>query len=74
MYSDNATLVWNGNKYEGKEVINKFFETLPISKTDLRSVDAQNLMSKSMLYVCYCLLREYFCKFLFPETVKHKEV
>lgn len=51
MYSDNATLVWNGNKYEGKEVINKFFETLPISKTDIRSVDAQNLMSKLILCV-----------------------
>ncbi|GFT16276.1 NTF2-related export protein 1 [Nephila pilipes] len=41
LYLDTASLVWNGNPYAGKENISKFYETLPVSSTDIRSVDAQ---------------------------------
>ncbi|GIZ02882.1 NTF2-related export protein 2 [Caerostris extrusa] len=41
LYLDDASLIWNGNPYVGKENISKFFETLPVSTTDIRSVDAQ---------------------------------
>ncbi|KFM75991.1 NTF2-related export protein 2, partial [Stegodyphus mimosarum] len=41
LYLDSATLVWNGNPYVGKENINKFYESLPISNSDIRAVDAQ---------------------------------
>ncbi|KAF8783379.1 NTF2-related export protein 1 like protein [Argiope bruennichi] len=46
LYLDTATLVWNGNPYVGKENINKFYETLPVSSTDIRSVDAQPILDE----------------------------
>ncbi|CAL1283106.1 unnamed protein product [Larinioides sclopetarius] len=46
LYLDTATLVWNGNPYQGKENISKFYETLPVSSTDIRSVDAQPILDE----------------------------
>lgn len=49
LYSESATLVWNGNSYQGKDAIMKFYETLPICQNDIRSVDSQHLINEVVL-------------------------
>ncbi|XP_015910174.1 NTF2-related export protein 2 [Parasteatoda tepidariorum] len=41
LYMDLATLVWNGNPHCTKEAIGKFYESLPVSRTEIKCVDAQ---------------------------------
>jgi len=41
LYHDQATLVWNGNSVASKAAILQFYEQLPISETELMSLDAQ---------------------------------
>ncbi|GAB6031811.1 NTF2- export protein 1 [Chamberlinius hualienensis] len=40
-YMDDAALVWNGNGVSGKPAVVTFYENLPTTKTDVRSLDAQ---------------------------------
>lgn len=57
LYHDNAHLIWNGNYITGKENIFQFYKNLPISETNLSSLDAhpvsyiQNLAGKKMLFL-----------------------
>ena len=51
LYLDNATLNWNGNALKGKAEISGFLQKLPISNTNVYSVDAQPLMDSSILIV-----------------------
>ena len=41
LYHDSASLVWNGNSVNGREKILEFFKNLPISETNLSTLDAQ---------------------------------
>lgn len=41
MYLDTATLVWNGNGFEGKDNIQKFWSDLPPSDHTVYTLDAQ---------------------------------
>lgn len=44
LFMDEAKLVWNGNLVEGKPRIVDFYAGLPISETQLNSVDAQPVL------------------------------
>lgn len=44
LFMDEAKLVWNGNLVEGKQRILDFYTSLPVSETQLSSVDAQALL------------------------------
>ncbi|ETE64805.1 NTF2-related export protein 2 [Ophiophagus hannah] len=41
LYTDDATLVWNGNAVSGQEALAKFFEMLPSSDFQVNSYDCQ---------------------------------
>ncbi|XP_013921374.1 PREDICTED: NTF2-related export protein 2 isoform X1 [Thamnophis sirtalis] len=41
LYTDDATLVWNGNAVSGQEALAKFFEMLPSSDFQLNTFDCQ---------------------------------
>ncbi|CAK9294036.1 unnamed protein product [Gordionus sp. m RMFG-2023] len=41
LYHDNATLIWNGNHYQGLEAIKTFFEQIPTSEHKTDCLDAQ---------------------------------
>lgn len=44
LFWDEASLIWNGNGVKGKAAIISFYEKLPISETNLWSVDAQPIL------------------------------
>ncbi|XP_060548052.1 NTF2-related export protein 2 isoform X2 [Pantherophis guttatus] len=41
LYTDDATLVWNGNAISGQEGLAKFFEMLPSSDFQVNTFDCQ---------------------------------
>ncbi|KAK9393429.1 NTF2-related export protein 2 [Crotalus adamanteus] len=41
LYTDDATLVWNGNAVSGQEALAKFFEMLPSSDFQVNTFDCQ---------------------------------
>src|SRR5699024_2967928 len=41
IFQEESTLIWDGNKHTGQAKISKFYEELPVSQTDLTSVDCQ---------------------------------
>ncbi|XP_070615640.1 NTF2-related export protein 2 [Erythrolamprus reginae] len=41
LYTDDATLVWNGNAISGQEALAKFFEMLPSSDFQVNTFDCQ---------------------------------
>lgn len=43
---DNAHLIWNGNRVEGKENIEKFWTDLPTSEYSIITLDAQPVTGK----------------------------
>lgn len=43
LYTEGATLVWNGNVIQGTDAIAKFFEQLPHSSHSISSLDCQFL-------------------------------
>lgn len=43
---DSAILVWNGNGYEGKDQINKFFNELPPTEHIISTLDGQPITGK----------------------------
>ena len=57
LYHASANLVWNGNPVNGKEKILEFFKNLPISETNLNTLDAQpvsyieNVEGKKMMFI-----------------------
>jgi len=46
IYKDTAQVIWNGNNHNGKELISKFYTSLPSSETSLLSVDAQPIFTQ----------------------------
>lgn len=57
LYHDNASLAWNGNLVNGREKIFELYKNLPISETNLNTLDAQpvsyieNVEGKRMLFI-----------------------
>jgi NTF2-related export protein 1/2 len=45
-YMDSGVLVWNGNGTVGKDLIQKFFESLPPSEHTLTSLDSQPVLGR----------------------------
>ncbi|XP_063169504.1 NTF2-related export protein 2 [Candoia aspera] len=41
LYTDDATLVWNGNAISGQDALGKFFEMLPSSEFQVNTFDCQ---------------------------------
>ncbi|XP_025026280.1 NTF2-related export protein 2 isoform X2 [Python bivittatus] len=41
LYTDDATLVWNGNAISGQDALAKFFEMLPSSEFQVNTFDCQ---------------------------------
>ncbi|XP_057341967.1 NTF2-related export protein [Microplitis mediator] len=48
LYLDTAQLIWNGNGIEGKEEIQKFWISLPVSNHSISSLDAQPVTSPAV--------------------------
>lgn len=46
LYTDDATLVWNGNAVSGQEALAKFFEMLPSSDFQVNTFDCQPVHGK----------------------------
>lgn len=57
LYHDQASLAWNGNLVAGKEKIFELYKNLPISETELSTLDAhpvsyfENVEGKKMLFI-----------------------
>lgn len=43
-YMEDATLVWNGNAVRGKNAVTQFYEQLPSSKIELKTLDSQPVL------------------------------
>ncbi|XP_037953458.1 NTF2-related export protein [Teleopsis dalmanni] len=48
LYLDNATYIWNGNPFIGKDKIQSFFLELPASEHNITTLDAQPIIDESM--------------------------
>jgi len=44
-YHESASLVWNGNRIQGKASVVSFYEKLPACETTLQSIDAQPVLN-----------------------------
>jgi len=48
MYTDHASMVWNGEPLQGQSEIAKFIEKLPESEHTIRSLDAHHVNEQAM--------------------------
>lgn len=50
MYTDHASMVWNGEPLQGQNEIAKFIEKLPESEHTIRSLDAHHVNGIDYIY------------------------